>query len=88
VPVENLSKQGLYFISDSRFTVGSAVEVTMRLPSDTEGDFRDVHLLVRVVRVDNRNDSRFGIAAQMLRCRSVPRRSCGGTIQQISTTHT
>jgi hypothetical protein len=45
VAVENLSKHGLYFISDSTFAIGSAVEVTMELPNDIDGDNRCVHLL-------------------------------------------
>jgi len=79
VAVENLSKHGLYFISDSTFAIGSAVEVTMELPGDIDGDPRDVHLLVRIVRVDKTTDGRFGIAAQMMRCQTLPQRSSGGT---------
>jgi len=84
VAVENLSKHGLYFISDSTFAIGSAVEVTMELPNDFDGDNRCVHLLVRIVRVDNASDGRFGVAAQMMRCRTILQPSREAPIGQIS----
>jgi PilZ domain len=84
VVVENLSKHGLYFISDSTFATGSTVELTMELPNDIDGDNRCVHLLVRIVRVHKASDGRFGVAAQMMRCRTILQPSPEAPIGQIS----
>ena len=77
VAVENLSKHGLYFISDCSFTIGSAVEATLDFPAEVDGEPRRVHLVVRILRVDRRDDGRFGVAAQIMRCRTLEHAASG-----------
>jgi hypothetical protein len=67
VAVENLSKHGIYFVSDSRFVPGTTVEILLSLPMGTEGDGRRVRCLARIIRSKKDSNGRYGVAAQITR---------------------
>ncbi len=71
VSIENLSEHGLCFVSSFPLVRGSVVEVRLEYPTDIDRGRRYVNLMVRVVRVDQRGDANFGIAAQILRCQTL-----------------
>jgi hypothetical protein len=71
VAIENLSEHGLYFVSRFPLVRGSVVEVRVEYPADINRIGRYVNLMVRVVRIDQREDAHFGIAAQILRCQTL-----------------
>ncbi len=71
VTVENVSDQGVFFVSNTSFPLGSVVELRIVLPSGGNHEARRVNLLVRIVRVERKDDGHYGIAAQIMRCRTV-----------------
>ncbi len=71
VSVENLSEHGLYIVTSLHLAVGSVVEVRLRYPADADPGQRHVSVMMRVVRVETRGDANFGIAGQIVRCRTL-----------------
>ena len=65
---ENLNSTGFYCITPTRLNLGESLKCALKVPSYSPNGSRDLHNLecqVRVVRVEPKEDSSFGIALQI-----------------------
>ena len=77
---KDVSSQGVYFLLEKSLKNGSALEITMTLPSEiTRGEPVRVRCEARVQRAENMGEGRAGIAAKIERYRFLPgkRRKAG-----------
>jgi c-di-GMP-binding flagellar brake protein YcgR len=69
----DLSGGGIFLYSDSRFSEGSELEIVMILPKEmTGGEKRWVCCRGPVVRVEENDEGRFGVAASILSMEILP----------------
>ena len=70
---KDVSSQGVYFLLEKSLKSGSALEITMTLPSElTRGEPVRVRCEARVQRSENMAEGRAGIAAKIERYRFLP----------------
>lgn len=65
---DNLNSAGFYCITPTRLNLGESLKCALKVPSYGASGTQDLHNLecqVRVVRVDEREDSSYGIALQI-----------------------
>jgi hypothetical protein len=68
----DVSYRGLYFLTETNFESGHAIDFVITLPEDITGGDVKIRCQGEIVRVENTDDGRLGVAAKIAHYEFVP----------------